>query len=231
MKIKNFLLRVIGVEKRYRPYSSNEVQVSKLIDEVKSKYKNPKILDVGAGGAPYLDEFKKIGEVLTLDIEHHSNLDVLADIHKLPFKGENFKIVTLFSVLEHLHSPWIALKDINRVLGDEGYIILIVPQYWHAHAFPSDYYRYTKYGVEHLCKQAGFDVVYMRSTGGPFLVLFHVIELNFGLDRSDILRRFLYNLLGKVLDKLDYAIYKHEDLREFSDSVGWAIIAKKTKSL
>jgi hypothetical protein len=63
--------------------------------------------------------------------------------------------------------------------------------------------------------------------GGPFLVLYHVIELNFRLNQGFIRKVFIANPLSLVLDSFDSFFFHHQDNRKTSDSVGWAIIARK----
>lgn len=156
-------------------------------------------------------------------------MDLVGDAHRLPFKNSSFNVVSLFMVLEHLYAPWLALRECGGVMKEGGYLLITAPQYWHTHAFPHDYYRFTKKGVEYLCNQAGLKVIHAQSTGGPFLVLFHVIELNLHLYSINPVKKFLYGILGCVLDRLDKKIFNHADNRRYSDSVGWAVIAEKSR--
>lgn len=223
MKLKKF------INKTYRAYSSPEFHISELIKILENKgLTGKKILDIGTKDAPYIQVLKKIGAVTTLNIENFSNADLVGDAHRLPFKDDSFDVVSFFMVLEHLYAPWLAFKECYRVMKAGGYLLITVPQYWHAHNFPNDYYRYTKSGIEYLCTQAELKVVYSQSMGGPFLVLFHVIELNLQLYSMNPLKKILYILLSFVLDKLDQKIFNHADNRKYPDSVGWAVIAEKS---
>ena len=211
----------------YQTYSAPAVQVEKLVSFVKKIGNQPSmVLDVGAGECRYEKFLEELGEVIPMDFKLYKGVKIVGDAYRLPFRDQCFDVVCLFSVLEHLHSPWLALKECKRVLVRGGLALITAPQYWHTHAFPTDYYRFTRYGLEHLCKDAGFRILNCWSTGGPFLVLFHVLELNLRL-LSFSPKALLYNTLGFCLDKLDGILFKHEDKRQFSDSVGWALIAQK----
>ncbi len=58
--------------------------------------------------------------------------------------------------------------------------------------------------------------------GGPFLVVYHAIELNL-----PELPRKLFMLSCPVFNFLDKLVFNHEDKRRFPDSVGWSLIAQK----
>lgn len=47
-----------------------------------------------------------------------------ADVHSLPFKKNDFDIITSVEVLEHLENPQKALEEIYRVLRPGGFMIL-----------------------------------------------------------------------------------------------------------
>jgi SAM-dependent methyltransferase len=214
----------------YQTYSAPAIQVKKLVSFAK-KLRNQRskvyeILDVGAGECRYERFLEELGEVITMDLKPYECIKIAGDCYRLPFRDQSFDVVCLFSVLEHLHSPWLALKECNRILRVGGVILIIAPQYWHTHCFPCDYYRFTRYALEHLCKDAGFIVLNCWSTGGPFLVLFHVLELNLRL-LSFSPKTLLYNFLGFILDKLDKIFFNHQDSRQFPDSVGWAVLAQR----
>lgn len=49
------------------------------------------------------------------------------DIEKIPYSDNSFDLVIANHVLEHVNSPFNALREINRVLCDDGYAILQTP--------------------------------------------------------------------------------------------------------
>lgn len=228
MKLLLSLLAKIDNRLSWNAFSRPQYQVKIILDTLirlnKGSFSN--LLDVGGG---YDGRYRAILERITkkyqnLEIEKGTNVDILGSVYKLPVRTSNYDLVTNFMVLEHLSRPLEALKECQRVLEKNGYIALTTVQYWHTHSYPSDYYRYTKYGLEYLLKEAGFKIVDIWSQGGPFLVVFHAIELNI----PDSLRTIYSIFFYKLMDWLDWVFFKHQDNRKpNNDSVGWSVIAQK----
>ena len=112
------------------------------------KYKDDGLtLDIGCSNSPYMKYFpNRIG----LDIHDGPNVNVVADVHKLPFEDEKFDNILCTEVLEHLHSPHLAITEMKRVLKNGGKLILSTRFIFPLHDVPNDYYRYTKYGLKYL---------------------------------------------------------------------------------
>jgi len=114
------------------------------------KHKNNELtLDIGCSNSPYIKYFpNRIG----LDIQNGPNVDIVADVYELPFEDEKFDNILCTEVLEHLHSPHLAISEMKRVLKQGGKLILSTRFIFPLHDVPNDYYRYTKYGLKYLFK-------------------------------------------------------------------------------
>ncbi|MEM0385482.1 MAG: class I SAM-dependent methyltransferase [Nitrososphaeria archaeon] len=62
-----------------------------------------------------------------LDIKRTKAVNIVADAHFLPFKDQSFSEIICTEVLEHLESPIKALKEMRRVLKNNGVIVVTVP--------------------------------------------------------------------------------------------------------
>ncbi len=205
-----------------RPDVQAKIVITKLSELIPKKV--DKLIDVGGGDARYKSKLLKISkEYSNLEILKNKNVNILGSAYDIPIMKNRIDIVVLFTVLEHLSEPKKALLEVARVLKKGGYVAITTVQYWHTHNHPSDYLRYTKAGLEYYCKEAGFNVVDIWSQGGPFLVIFHAMELNMTGNWRTIFSILFYRLF----DWLDWVVYKHNDTREHSDSVGWSLIAQK----
>jgi len=125
------------------PYRSPQWdrKVSNMIEELGQ---NARILDLGSGSG------RRAKHVVNLEIDAMPNVDVIGDGHALPFKDEAFDAVILEAVLEHVRKPETVILEVSRVLRPGGRIYAGVPFMQGYHASPSDYQRYTVWGLENL---------------------------------------------------------------------------------
>lgn len=110
-------------------------------------------LDVGCGNRMYGSYFPN---VTTLDIEVRPGVqvDIVADAHDLSQIEDNtYENILCTEVLEHLHTPHQAIAELHRVLKPGGMLILSTRFVFPLHDVPGDYFRYTKYGLQHLLQK------------------------------------------------------------------------------
>ena len=84
------------------------------------------------------------------------------------FAGDNeFDAVTIAEVLDHLFEDYIALKEIRRVLKDDGVLIVTVPFYSNG----AEYHVriHSDKTVKRLLKYCGFEIENFIYKGGHFL--------------------------------------------------------------
>lgn len=139
-----------------------------------------KILDVGCGQKPYEHLFtcqSYVGvEYDTPLSRQHSKAEYFYDGRNLPFQNESFDLVLCNQVLEHVFNPDTFLKELNRVLVPGGRIILTVPFVWDEHEQPNDFGRYTSFGLSHLMRENGFDVIYLKKLNSGLRGIFQLIS-------------------------------------------------------
>lgn len=141
----------------------------------KSLAPGSRVVDVGAGDAPYRELFAHT-EYMTVDWEQSVHVDagssdVIASADRLPFEDTAFDAVVLTEVLEHLPEPGQALREILRVLRPGGRLFLTTPLVWVLHEMPHDYYRYTPPALTRLLERSGFEVIDIKPTSDFFTTL------------------------------------------------------------
>ena len=128
------------------------------------------VIDVGCGTAPYRALFAHASyvgvEVATVSQygSAKGGADVLYDGRILPLADQCADYVLCNQVLEHVFEPTPFLREIHRILRPGGRVLMTVPFIWDEHEQPYDYARYSSFGLAHLARNAGFDVVESRRT-------------------------------------------------------------------
>lgn len=141
-----------------------------------------KLLDVGCGGRPYKPQVPLGVRYFGVDAPAavSSQPDVWALAGGLPFVDGSFDTVLCTEVLEHLAEPGAAVEEIARVLKPGGHLILTAPQTWFLHEEPFDFYRFTRFGLEHLCERAGLVPVERGSQGGFWTMVAIFVAVHVG---------------------------------------------------
>ncbi len=94
------------------------------------------------------------------DISSGLDVDAVADLHALPLEWtEHFDCFVAKSVFEHLERPWIAAKEIARVLKQGGGCYVHTHQTFPIHGWPSDYFRFSDAALKLIFEDAGMYVI------------------------------------------------------------------------
>lgn len=140
----------------------------KNLDNFLKDYQSPaRFLDIGCSGGPYIKYFPNR---LGVDVKKTPVVDVVADAHDLRvFPDEEFDGILCTEVLEHLHTPSVAIGEMHRVLKKGGTLLLTTRFIFPLHDVPGDYYRFTRYGLEYLLKD--FKIIELREEAGTISTL------------------------------------------------------------
>lgn len=133
-------------------YHWEEYGIEGFLPEIESRPR-PRTLLLGCGDAGERATLEGRGlETLGLDIRRTHGVDVAADAHHLPLRDETFDLVLSLQVLEHLHTPWIAIREVARVLRPGGWFVGSVA---FLKPYHGSYFHMTHAGVESLARSAG----------------------------------------------------------------------------
>ena len=102
---------------------------------------------------------------------NYGDLDAIANLDALPFSDSTFEACINIVTLEHVPEPSAVVNELSRVLRSGASVLLVIPHEWEEHQQPHDFFRYTRFGLEHLTRQAGFIDVRIEPIGGFFRLL------------------------------------------------------------
>jgi SAM-dependent methyltransferase len=156
------------------------------------------ILDVGGSKKSGYHELIKGTHTYTVgNIDASYGIDVVFDAEKeWPFGEGEFSAVLLINLLEHLYGYAFAVREARRVLAPGGRVIGVVPFMFNVHGSPSDHFRFTRFTLERLLKESGFEHVQIKELGtGAFSVIYHCL---LGFIRWNWLANILIPVFGGI---------------------------------
>lgn len=123
-------------------HAAEEHAIKKLLKGKRFK----KAVDIGGGYGRLCLLLKNYADDVTLAEPSKKQLEIAEeflkdnkDIHKkreqadkLTFKDKTFDLITMIRVMHHLPDPTVEFKELQRVMTDDGWLILEVANYAHA---------------------------------------------------------------------------------------------------
>lgn len=193
-----------------------------------SKYAKGNLLDIGCGDKPYFEIFKnKVNSYIGLDMEKG---DVKGSALDLPFPDEHFETVFSSQVIEHVENPFLMLREATRVLKKDGYLILTAPLFWCLHEEPRDFFRFTKYGLTYLAKEAELKIVYIKKMGNWPSTIGQMISLFL---ESTVNRTFLKYPKKAFQTLVQYIFWQMSKIKRFTKNkqapIIYIMVAQKPK--
>lgn len=130
-------------------------------------------------------------DVITMDIVEDKEPDILGDVCKLGLGEEKYDIIVCSEVIEHLHSPHLAVDNMYGALKKGGKLIVTIPFMFPIHADPYDFVRYTKAGLKNLLKMFESVEVTERNSYFEAIDVLWLRTLYLKADHSFILTRII----------------------------------------
>jgi SAM-dependent methyltransferase len=147
-------------------------------DAARSVSAHSRVLDVGAGSAPYRSLFShcdyRTTDFTALRPEQlrngaYTQVDYVCDATQIPVDSGSFDVVVCTEVLEHVPEPIRVVHELARVLRPGGRLLLSAPLGSGLHQTPYHFYGgYTPYWYERFLRDAGFDDISVQPNGGFF---------------------------------------------------------------
>jgi SAM-dependent methyltransferase len=174
------------------------------------------LLDMGCGSRPFAPLFAgHTRRYWGTDLSRSPYLgdarpDAFARAEAQPFRAGSFDTVLGLSMLTYLPEPVRMIEEAHRVLRPGGTLLLEFTQMVPLHDEPWDFFRFTRFGAEHLLRQGGFEPLEYIAIGGLWArvglsTIAALNRLNRGPTRvlTEIPVRLLYVLVQVACELLD----------------------------
>lgn len=180
---------------------------------------NESILNLGSGPS----NLSPNKNLINLDICAYKNVNVLADVQRIPFKNNTIGAVINIALLEHIENPQLVISEIFRILKPGGYVYTVVPFMFGCHSSPNDYYRWTGEGIKKLF--SGFEEIKIGNHSGPTSALLSMLHEWLSLVFS-LQNRYLYQILWMIFMILlapfkiiDFYLSRHPEAYKITSSI------------
>jgi ubiquinone/menaquinone biosynthesis C-methylase UbiE len=211
-----------------------------VADRAKSVLPASRVLDVGAGTAPYRSLFNHC-KYETHDFAQYngymgsegqySALDYVSDITSIPVPDSSFDIILCTEVLEHVPRPIEALKELVRITKPGGRLFLTAPLGSGLHQEPYHFYGgYTDHWYRMFLTEFNCEIISIEPNHGFFAHLAQEcarFSWTFEQHKHEHGRheRELRWLMGEVLPRYFYELDEKIPIREFT--VGFFVEAER----
>ena len=137
-----------------------------------------KVLDVGAGSAPYRSLFvhcnyktQDFSQLRDDQLRYggYAPIDFVSDAKNIPVPDASFDAVICTEVLEHVPEPIAVVREFGRIVAPGGRLILTAPLGSGIHQEPYHFYGgYTPFWYERFLSEAGFKAITVTPNDGTF---------------------------------------------------------------
>ncbi|PLW95045.1 MAG: hypothetical protein C0592_00875 [Marinilabiliales bacterium] len=212
-----------------------------------------KLIDIGAGEAPYKSIFTACNSYTTTNTKRHYIQEGLADVENstdiwiedgtaIPVDNESFDSVICLQVLSVIKDPEAFFNEVYRILHKEG-VFLLTTDFLYPKWSKEDVMRHTDTHLRNLAEKSGLEIIAIESFGGFWTMLHSNINRYIRSYPKEIKKsktylqaffRVLFFLISLIIlpffQIYGWFIYLFEKNKtnEFQYSMNTILVAKKT---
>jgi SAM-dependent methyltransferase len=185
----------LHVRESYDPWVHRVILQSLMDDQI--------VLEVGSGNMALDDPC-----IIRMDVSLTPFVDLVADVHALPFLPESLDYIFSLAVIEHLQQPFLASEEMFNALKNGGYIYHECNFVFAYHGYPHHYFNASMQGMEKIFS----NFMPLRKGIAPYQMPSFAIDM--------VIRSYLKHTRAKefehgkiITDLLEKII--HKDLKQF----------------
>jgi len=158
--------------------------INQFIKKVSFSYNHivGRLLEVGPQDRSFIKNMFPNLEYFDLDINDKYNPRIVGDLTKenQDIPSNYFDIIFCMEVLEHSLNPFNVVKELRRILKNQGLLVVSAPLNWRIHGPIPDCWRFTEHGFKVLLKD--FDIIEIDILETPgrelFPIHYNVLAVN-----------------------------------------------------
>ena len=206
INLKDFS-RFLDVVKGVKTATITRTLMNQIIEYIKI---NGDVIDIGGGELSSYRKYLKKCNYKSINIDKKIQPDFLIKPNEaFPILSNTFDICLMFNLLEHIYDWDKIFFEADRVLKNEGDLLILIPFLYPIHGAPNDYKRVTdQYLKEYLINRGYYSIFVNKFSYGPFSTSQLV-----GLNHKKL--SFLLRILSVTFDKI-YQILFREQFKRYA---------------
>lgn len=203
----------------------NSAKRLEKIKRIKGISPDGKLLDIGCATGVFLNVAKPFINVSGIELSEYASSRA-RDFYKLPvktgalkdaaFPDKDFDIVTMWDVIEHLDDPAGDLKEVRRIMKDDGLLVLatgdsgsfiarISGRHWHLYNPDQHLSYFSEDTIRLLLKRAGFKILKLKRSGSWFTLDYLASSLK--MYYPSFITNFIHKMIaGSFLKKISFYV-------------------------
>lgn len=185
---------------------------------------NGDVIDIGGGELSSYRKYLKKCNYKSINIDKKIQPDFLIKPNEIfPILSNTFDICLMFNLLEHIYDWDKIFHEADRVLKNEGELLILIPFLYPIHGAPNDYKRVTdQYLKEYLINRGYYSILISKFSYGPFSTSQLV-----GLNHKKL--NCLLRILSVTLDKVYQILFKEQFKRYVANYPLFYFVTAKLK--
>jgi len=209
-------------------FKPNRIILYELIKRY-SKFIKGDVLDIGAGPKDRYSELFKYNNYTKIDLDDKTGA-VVVDARHTGYPDEHFDSFVCFQVLEHIYDYQRAIKEMYRILKKGGCGMISVPMVNELHEEPNDFWRFTKYSLQHDFEEQGFKIMFLDRMGGFYATIAMLISRYYRNSMADFIAKILFRLDKRNDIYIFKEKYPFEVIQHYKNdkiTIGWFCVVRK----
>lgn len=174
------------------------------------------VVDAGSGNMAVDDPC-----IIRTDIKLTPYVDLVADLHALPFLPNSVDYILALAVFEHLRQPFTVAEEIHTVLKPGGYVYAESNFVYAYHGYPHHYYNISIQGLQQIFSRFTELKVGVAPYQMPGFALEFILGTYLSLFKAETPTEAEFAAL--VRDLLEYPLYQYDN--KFTQDMAFRVAA------